>query len=491
MAEKFEKSSKKTSVKRKEADLFSGRIPPHSIEMERAILCAALVNPMGFTKIVDFVDANSFYDRRNQMIFSAMENLSARNAPIDALTVSEELGRNGQLEAIGGDPFLGELTYEITTAVHAEEYARTVREKASLRQIIISATNTAIDAYESPDSSELLERVLHELFNIYTNKQQGGFQPIGRILSETYDYLEKHKGGVGNLTGVGTGFSELDEITSGFQNGDLIVIAGRPSMGKTAFSLDLAVHACITHNVPVAYFSMEMASMAIALRLLAASSKINLHKLRSGKVTKSQWKNLALAEKTLSESKLFIDDSGTLGLMELRARARQLKQQHDIGIIFLDYLQLMKPPKADSREQEVAQISRALKGLARELNIPVIAMSQLSRAVEQRGGDKRPQLSDLRDSGAIEQDADVVMFIYRKRQYESSADNSKDEEGHVELDNTAEIIIRKQRNGPTGTVKLTFLEDYAHFESQSDKAALETAATYRKPPGDQEEEIPF
>jgi len=488
MADKRKYTKKKTGSKKDQFVQLGGRVPPHSLEMERAVLCSALIDPDGFARIVDYVDEDSYYDRRHQLVHKAMASLFSKAAPIDSLTVSDELEGSGDLEAAGGDPYLAGLSNEVATAAHAEQYAKTVREKYSLRRLINTTTSAAIDAYDAPESFELLDRTLKDLFDIYSNRREGGFEPLAGILQHTSDYLDKYKKSKDEITGVSTGFTELDKITSGFQPGDLVIIAGRPSMGKTAFSLDLACHACLSDNTAVAFFSLEMASMAIAMRLLASSAKIDLHKLRSGNLTNSQWKDLTLAVTTLSGTDFFIDDTGTLGLMELRARARQFKQQHDIGIIFIDYLQLMRPPKAESREQEVAQISRALKGLARELEVPVIAMSQLSRAVEQRGGDKRPVLSDLRDSGSIEQDADVVMFIYRERLYKSS---SEDDEG--EIDNTAEIIIRKQRNGPTGTVKLTFVPEYARFVDQADEAAVEAAQSFEHVSSDDgsDEGMPF
>jgi len=454
--------------------------------MERAVICSSLIDPTAFARIADLVDETDFYDRRHCLIFEAMANLFTKASPIDALMVSEELEGTKNLEAAGGDGYLAELTNEIATGVNAEHYAKVVRDKAALRSLIESATGVILDAYEAPNASEIIDRTLAELFEIHSRGQVGGFQSIDKVLNITHAYLDNfHKSG-GELTGVGTGYPSLDAYTSGFQPGDLIVIGARPSMGKTALGLDLALNACLQHSVPVAFFSLEMASMAIAMRMLASHARLNLHKLRSGKLSENEWGNLSRATGELSDMKFFIDDTGTLGLMEIRARARQLKQQHDIGLIFIDYLQLMKPPKANSREQEIAQISRGLKGLARELNIPVIALSQLSRAVEQRGGDKRPQLADLRDSGAIEQDADVVIFIYRDKMYR----DSEDEEGGP-VDNTAEIIIRKQRNGPTGTVKLTFLPEYAKFESLADAAAIAAAEVYGAERSDSAGDAPF
>ena len=482
MAKANSKTKKTSRQKKSEIEQLGGRIPPHNLPIERALLCSALIDPEGFGKIVDIIDTDSFYDRRHSLIFNGMSRLFSTASPIDALTVSEELEKAGDLESAGGDPYLAGLTNEVATSTHIEHYAKVIQEKATLRRLISTSTSIAYDAYETEDPDDLFERAMREYFEIFSHRQRGGFQPIRDVLTITHEYLDKIHKQEGKLTGVGTGFTKLDEYTSGFQPGDLVIIAGRPSMGKTALSLDLARNACVRNNIPAAFFSLEMASMAIALRLVASEARLNLHKLRSGKLRDTEWQKLSRATGMLSETNLFIDDTGTLGLMELRARARRLKQQHDIGIIFVDYLQLMKPPKADSREQEVAQISRALKGLARELDIPVVAMSQLSRAVEQRGGDKRPQLADLRDSGAIEQDADVVMFIFRQQLYKTESDEDK------EIDNTAEIIIRKQRNGPTGTVKLTFNPDFTRFEEHEHESTAASAPTSKDV---DEEPIPF
>lgn len=432
--------------------------------MERAVLCSCLIDPNGVTRVIDILGNHSFYDHRHQLIYDAMTSLFRKSSPVDAVTVSEELEREGQLDTIGGDVYLGALTSDVATSAHVEHYARMVQERAVLRDLIIHSGHIAEQAYDLPPAAELLDDAMTRIFEIYSNRQGGGFEPIKKVVQSAHEFLDKLHLRQSELTGVGTGFTELDEMTSGLQPGELVVIAARPSMGKTAFALDIARNAAMRHGIPVAFFSLEMASMAIALRLLAAEARINLHRLRSGRLPESEWSSLSLATGRLSELKFFIDDSGSLGINELRARSRRLKQQHDIGIIFVDYMQLMQPPDAQSREQEVAQISRALKGLARELNVPVVSLSQLSRAVETRGGDKIPQLADLRDSGAIEQDADLVMFIHRKKQYKSGAE---DDDGEP-VDNSADIIIRKQRNGPTGTVKLVFNDEFTRFDNPTD-----------------------
>ncbi len=491
MAETRRRKRKTTEPDPAQAARTDIRVPPHNLEMERALLCSLLIDPDAFARVVDIIDTGSFYDRRHQLIFAAMSRLFASASPIDALTVSETLTATEELDAAGDDPYLAGLANEVATSTHAEYYAKVIQERAALRKLITSASIITAEAYESQDAAELLNRAMQELFEIYSSRQQGGFQQLRPVLSFLHEHLDKlHKHKDEKLTGVGTGFSRLDDYTSGFQKGDFIVVAGRPSMGKTAFSLDLARNACLRYKVPVAFFSLEMAAMPIAMRLIAAEARLDLHKLRSGRLPDRDWPNLSYATGQLSEMPFFIDDTGTLGIMEMRARARRLKQQHDIGIIFIDYLQLMKPPKANTREQEVAQISRAMKALARELDVPVVAMSQLSRAVEQRGGDRRPHLSDLRDSGAIEQDADVVMFIFRESMYKSS-DKEKEDEGEEAApeDYTTEIIIRKQRNGPTGTVKLLFNPKCTRFEALSEDEEMAVAAPGREKAKD--EQAPF
>ncbi|HHE46476.1 MAG TPA: replicative DNA helicase, partial [Bacteroidetes bacterium] len=415
------------------------------------------------------------------------------SSPIDVLTVGDELRKSKDLEAAGGDSYIATLSGEVATSAHAEHYARIVQERAALRELITTTSMVNNEAYEAGDVAELLDRAMQRLFEIASGQQRGGFKPLQPVLNILLEHLDKlHLRTDDSVTGVATGFRQLDEITSGFQHGDLIVIAARPSMGKTSFSLDLARYASLEKRIPVAYFSLEMASIAIAMRIIAAEARLDLHKLRSGKLTRDRdWEKLSRSTSRLSEMPFFIDDTGALTIMDLRARARMLKQQQGIGIVFIDYMQLMQPPAAGSREQEVAKISRALKGLARELDIPVVAMSQLSRAVEQRGEDARPQLSDLRDSGAIEQDADLVMFIHRNLIKRDKADTDDDE--LESEDNSAEIIIRKQRNGPTGTIRLTFLKQYATFEEPATDQDRELAASRSLPPSNDrdEDDTPF
>ena len=478
------------------------RVPPHNLEMERALLCSALIDPDGYARVVDVVDEDSFYDRRHGLIFAAMNRLFSKSAPVDVLTVSEELEHSDDLESAGGPSYLTSLSLEVATSTHAEHYAKVVREKAALRALITMTSQVSNEAYDSGDVEELIDQSMQRLFEIAIGRKDTGAQPIRPVLTNLHEHLDKlHNREDDTLTGIGSGFRELDNMTSGFQNGDLIVIAARPSMGKTAFSLDMARHASQKERVPVAFFSLEMANVAIAMRLIASDARLDLHKLRTGRLSGREWQRLSLSTGELSEMPFFIDDTGTLSVTDLRARARMLKQQHNIGIVFVDYLQLMKPPQAGSREQEVAKISQALKGLARELEVPVVALSQLSRAVEHRGDDARPQLSDLRDSGAIEQDADLVIFIHRNIEYSNLSESEKEkklESGEKEEEverkaNCGDIIIRKQRNGPTGTIELTFLKKFACFEDKASEADRKLAVSQPSIPVEmpEEEDAPF
>ncbi|MBM3328758.1 MAG: replicative DNA helicase [Calditrichaeota bacterium] len=477
--------------------LPGGRIPPHSLEMERAALCSALIDPNGMSKVDDILEPASFYDRRHQIIFEAMKRLGHRSLPIDILTVSEDLRTAGQLEDAGGDTYLAELSMETATSAHAATYARVIQDHFALRELIYHAARITEEAYESPKAEELLDRAMAAIFEITSSRKTGGFQQMEKVAHAALDYIDRlYQRQDTQLTGIGTGFTKLDDLTGGFQNGELIIVAARPSMGKTALGLDMARNAALRFGKGVGFFSLEMASIAICLRMLSAASSIEHNRIRNARgLNQTEFARVADAAGKLSEMNFHIDDTGNLNITELRARARRLKQQHNIDIIFIDYLQLMQPPKADNREQEVAQISRALKGLARELDIPVVAMSQLSRAVEHRGGEKIPQLADLRDSGAIEQDADVVMFIHRESYYMTKDEIARkaDKEGksEEEIRNAAGIILRKQRNGPTGEVDLIFNNQYTRFDNKIDPAQVPDYVPAPASRAVREEEAPF
>ena len=360
------------------------------------------------------------------------------------------------METVGAEPYLSELVSNVATAANIEHHARILLEKSTLRQLISASADITTECFGSEaEAQDILDRAEAKIFGISEARIKNTFESIGQLLPKTFEDIASYsKGGV---QGVPTGFKELDELTSGLQKSDLIIVAGRPSMGKTAFSLSIAMHAAVVAKHPTAIFSLEMSKTQLAQRMLCAEARINMHSLRSGKLPQRDYPKLSLAAGPLSEAPLFIDDTPGITVLELRAKARRLKAQHDLGFIIVDYLQLMDSAgRFENRQQEISQISRSLKGIAKELDVPVMAISQLSRAPEQRGGDHRPQLSDLRESGAIEQDADVVMFVYREELY------NKDDPSKQGI---AEIIIGKQRNGPTGSIQLAFIKDYARFEN--------------------------
>jgi len=427
------------------------KMSPHSIESEQAVLGCMLINKESVSKAIQELTSNSFYDKSNAIIFENMQKLFNDNKNIDYVSLGNQLEKNKQLESVGGYHYLTGLTNGAPSAHSVDNYAKIVKEKEILRRIISVAVNITDEAYDSKeDANNILDKAEQILFDISKDVQKGRFMEIEPILHEVLDSWGNRKSGV--LTGVPSGFYDLDNLLTGFQDSDFIVLAGRPSMGKTALALNFSRNAAIDHNVKIGFFSLEMSSKQLVERLITSESKIDSHLVRTGKLPKHEWKKLSNSANNLSETSLFIDDTADLNIMELRAKARQLKAEKDIDIIFIDYIQLLNAPNHESRQQEISYISRSLKALAKELNIPVVALSQLSRAVESRT-DHRPIMSDLRESGAIEQDADVVLFVYRKYVY------SKNEED----EGLGEIIVSKHRNGPTGLVKVTFVDKYARF----------------------------
>ena len=430
------------------------RLPPQNLNAEKAVLGSMLQESTAVSRAMEFLEDWCFYMTSHQLIFQAVQKLFESNHPIDVLTVASELQRQGHLDSVGGNYYLTELVASIPSAANIEYHARIVLEKAVLRRLIGVSTEITGDAFEAKEPvDDILDRAEQRIFSLSERRLRKGFESIHPVLHKTFETIESYHARSGSVTGVPTGFSELDEITSGFQNSDLIIVAGRPSMGKTALCLNLARNAALEGKCGVGFFSLEMANYQLALRLLCSEAKVNSHLVRTGKLPKEHFARLTHAVGRLAEAPIYIDDSAALSVMEIRAKARRLKAERNVGLFFIDYLQLVRGPKdIESRQIEISMISQSLKALAKELDVPVVALSQLSRAVEQRSGDKRPQLSDLRESGAIEQDADVVMFIYRPGVYTKELD-----------DNTAEIIIGKQRNGPTGTVELMFHKDYVMF----------------------------
>ena len=433
-------------------------VQPHSDEAELAVLGSMLSSKEAVSKAIQHLKSEYFYKNSHSQIFSVMLVLFDKGIPIDTISVIEMLKKNKKLDLVGGSYFITGLVESVPTAAHVDRYSKIVTEKALLRNLITLSHDIAKEAYDdSQDIAEILDTVEQSIFAITNNRMRTGFTQINNIVVDALEKLEIIRASGGSVIGVPSGLIDLDDMTSGFQDGDLIIIAGRPGMGKTALALSMLRNASLDSNVGVGMFSLEMANHQLAMRLLCAEARVDSHYVRTGKLPSKLWRNLGISAGDLENAPIFLDDTPALSVLELRAKARRLKAEHDIGLIVVDYLQLMQGPKGvESRQQEISVISRSLKALAKELNIPVIALSQLSRAVEQRA-DRKPQLSDLRESGAIEQDADVVIFLYRPWIY-----SQEDED-----EGKAEVIVAKQRNGPTGTVQASFISKYARFENFS------------------------
>jgi len=442
-------------------------IPPQSIEAEESVLSAILIDNTMLLDIVEILSADDFYKTAHQKIYTAVLDLFSRNEPIDLITLSNLLKDNGQLEEIGGATYLASLIETVPMAANARHYAKIIHGKASLRRLIDRANQIAKRCIEDPGDIEgIIDFAETAIFEISENKIRPSYYPIRDIIEKNIDLIEERQGNKALVTGVSTGFTRLDNLTAGFQNSDLIILAGRPGMGKTAFALNIARNAAIEANVPVAIFSLEMSKEQLSMRMLCSEASVDSSRLRSGFFSKKDWENLTDAAGVLSEAPIYIDDSPDLAVMDIRAKARRLKLDKKIGMVVIDYLQLMRGRvSAERRDLEISEISRALKALAKELSIPVLALSQLNRKLEERS-DKRPQLSDLRESGALEQDADVVAFIYRDEIYNTDENNPKR--------GIAEILLRKQRNGPTGEVSLKFFDAFTRFENLQDTRYLKS-----------------
>jgi replicative DNA helicase len=454
--EKSNNRGKKSSTK-------VDRVPPNAIDVEMAVLGAMMLEQGAAARVFEILDETCFFKDAHRDVFLAAQRLYQRNDPIDIVTVTEALNAANQLDDVGGAAYLAELTGVVASPANVEHHARIVLRKSLLRKMIHTCTRAIDQCYTEPDEVDaLLDGTENELFKLMQFRKTGGFRRLGPMLVDTFESLENIAQMQGGVTGVPSTFDDLDKITSGWQNGDMIVIAGRPSMGKTAFSLNLARNAAVEHKIPIGFFSLEMADRQLALRLLCAESGVDSAKVRSGRLRSDEWPRLSEKVGKLAEAPLYIDDTPSLTPMELRARARRLKSEHNVGLIIIDYIGLMEIPQKrfESQQQKIAEISRNLKALAKDLEVPVIVLSQLSRAVETRHGDKRPILSDLRDSGAIEQDADVVIFLYRPGLYEE-----KTKDGNDVDESYTEIIIAKQRNGPMGTAKLHFNLQTGLFQS--------------------------
>lgn len=447
--------------------MTESRVPPQAVDIEKQVLGSMLIDKEAVAKAIELLDESCFYNPTHQKIFKAMIALFEAGAPIDSLTVVERLRSMGQLQSAEDPLSIVELTNNVTSAANVEYHAQIVLDKATARKLISASSEIATRAFsESEDVGDLLDEAESSIFRISEKRMRKSFSHIKNGMHKTIETLERiHQSQGKSVVGIPSGFPKVDEMTTGFQDSDLIIVAGRPSQGKTAFALAVAKNAALDRDrkAKVAIFSLEMSEQQLIIRLLSSEAKVNAHQLRGGKLPGEQWAGISRASGRLAQAEIYIDDTASLSILELRAKARRLKAEHDINIVIVDYLQLIAGPKnAESREREVSSISRSLKALAKELNIPVIALSQLNRGIEART-EKTPQLSDLRESGGIEQDADVVMFVHRPESYKITT--IRDEElGDIPAEGIAEIIIGKQRNGPTGTVRLTFKKEYAGFE---------------------------
>ncbi|MFU8855789.1 MAG: replicative DNA helicase [Deferrisomatales bacterium] len=432
------------------------RVPPHSLEAEAGVLGAVLLNNDVLTHVTELLDREDFYRTGHRLLYEVMLELFDRGSPIDLVTATEALRQKGLLEKSGGAAYLAGLTNQVPSVENAVHYARIVRDRSILRKLIWVSTAIASEGYGSEaEVGEYLDRAEQAIFEVTARKVRPSFTRVKDILKDTFAKIEELYEKKDLVTGVPTGYHDLDQLTAGFQPSDLVIIAGRPGMGKTSFVLNIAQYAAIETGTPVAFFSLEMSKEQLVMRLLCAEARVDSHRLRRGMLRDSDWPKLTRAAGTLAEAPIFIDDTPGITTLDLRAKARRLKSEANLGMIIVDYLQLMRGRGSyDVREQEISEISRSLKGLAKELSVPVVALSQLNRGVESRA-DKRPLISDLRESGAIEQDADVVMFIYRDEVY-----NKESSEKGI-----AEIIVGKQRHGPTDMVRLAFLSEFTAFEN--------------------------
>ena len=432
------------------------KLPPQSEDAEMAVLGSMLLEENAISQAIELLDENSFYKDLHKKIFSVIVSIYSDNKPVDLVTTTELLKKRKILDEVGGASYIASLTQTVPTAANISHYARIVREKYIMRSLITTGTRIVTEAYaQEANIEELLDRAERLIFDITSRKSESSSVPIKEIVKDSIEKIDSLYQRKENITGIATGFHEFDIMTAGLQPSDLIVVAGRPSMGKSALASCIAEHAGIIEKIPTVIFSLEMAKEQLVQRMLCSYAKVDFHKVRTGFLSQSDWPKLTDAAGKLAESPIFIDDTPSISALELRAKARRLKSQYNIGLVVVDYLQLMRSTQGmDNRQQEISEISRSLKALAREISAPVIAISQLSRAVEARA-DRRPQLSDLRESGAIEQDADVVMLLLREEYYAPTPENK----------GITEIIIAKQRNGPVGSINLAFIKEYTRFEN--------------------------
>jgi replicative DNA helicase len=436
------------------------RTLPHNLEAEKCVLGAILINNHAFNQAAEVIDAGDFFRDAHRRIFEKMVSLTDRSQPVDLVTLKDELVKTGELEDVGGPAYISSLTDGVPRSANVEHYARIVKEKSTLRRLIQSATEVLGRAYDAEeDADNLLDEAERSIFQIAEHRMRSGFVQVGTLVDSGYQLIEQLQAQRGLVTGVPSGFVDLDEMTSGFQKSDLVIVAARPAMGKTSFVLNMALNSATQANKSVGIFSLEMSKEQLFMRMLTSEARVDAHRFRGGFLGEQDYGRLVEAFARLHDAKVFIDDTPGVGILEMRAKSRRLKLEHGLDMLIVDYLQLMQGRgRFESRQQELSSISRSLKILAKELEIPILALSQLSRATETRS-DHRPQLSDLRESGALEQDADIVLFIFREDMYQVEGERNPESEG------MAEIIIGKQRNGPTGSVRLAFLKQYTRFEN--------------------------
>ncbi|HRT27529.1 MAG TPA: replicative DNA helicase [Syntrophales bacterium] len=442
----------------KDVESFLHKVPPQNLEAEQSVLGGILLDNQALNSVMEILRVEDFYSEAHRKIFAAILDISEKSRPSDLVTLNDYLRDKKQIDAVGGAVYLASLVDTVPSAANIVHYSKIVKEKAILRNLIGTATDILTKSYNAgSDVDGLLDEAEHAIFEISENKIKPSFSPLKDLIKDSFRTIERLYEKKELITGVPTGFEKLDEMTSGLQRSDLIIIAGRPSMGKTAFALNIAQRAAIESGIPVAIFSLEMSKEQLAFRMLSSEAMVDSQRLRRGYPGETDWPKLTTAAGRLAEAPIYIDDTAAISVLEMKAKARRLKAESGLGLLIVDYLQLMRAGGSrDSREQEISEISRSLKALAKELNIPVVALSQLNRQVEQRTN-RRPQMADLRESGAIEQDADVIMFLYRDEVYNRTEENT----------GLAEVNIGKQRNGPTGTVKLVFLEKFTRFENPS------------------------
>ena len=446
-------------------NLSAGKIPPQAVDLEEAVLGAMLIDEKGVNEVIDILSPEVFYKKSHQLIFESIQRLFRESEPIDLLTVSADLKKNNNFEIVGGDFYLIGLSQKVSSSAHIEYHSRIIQQKFIQRKLITISNEIISKSYnESTDVMDLLDEAESKLYDIAQNNIKGSSETAQNLVIQAKNRIEEIGNREGSLSGISTGFEKLDRLTSGWQPSDLIIIAARPGMGKTALALSMARNISVQKKIPVAFFSLEMSSVQLITRLISAETGLSSDKLRTGKLAQHEWQQLNVKVSDLESAPLYIDDSAALTIFELRAKARRLASAHDIKLIVIDYLQLMNlgsSNKAGNREQEISTISRNLKALAKELNIPVIALSQLSRAVETRGGTKRPILSDLRESGAIEQDADIVSFLYRPEYYGIT---EWDDDMKTPSEGQGEFIVAKHRNGALDSIKLKFVANLGKFE---------------------------